>query len=268
MLPRNSLRVLAGVLGQLHGCAKQSGSLECVGLLACPARAVSSPVTAACLLPAESSRGHAEVAPLDLKNAVLELLSNGLRPLGLWHSHGDHGVFHSATDDQTVGRLFPAMAESGLRPSRPTLRAPVVVDRDTAVLPLRDGRVITYKLLGPTLPDGDCRERACWQNARAEFGRPCTNPEATQEANWLRLRAGEVTLLLGIPEGAELVSRTEETPGRRKARLFSLVVNNRSETYAEAVVVEVCGGSCNLRKSACPIEIIPGRSRGTLLLLS
>jgi hypothetical protein len=265
-MARNCLRILASVHDQLHGAAKQAGPLEIAGLLAGPAHAISSLVTAACLLPAENSRCHATVAPLDLKRAALALTSNGLRPLGLFHSHGNHDCFHSLTDDQTVGRLFPSIAESGLRPVRPVYRSPVVMDRDRAVLPLEDGRVITYKIVGPLLPNRTWRERMCWQGARLEFGRFRVHSDATQQGNLLRLRAGEVTLVLDIPEGAELVSRTDETPDLRKAILYSLVINNRSESCAEAIVVEVCGGHCGLRKSKCPIHVIPGESRKGLFL--
>src|SRR4051794_36587486 len=84
---------------------------ECLGLLAAKRGAAPGLATITCLLPARASESHAEATPLDLARAAAALRGRGLKPVGLWHSHGDFGVHHSPIDDATVARLLPAMAE-------------------------------------------------------------------------------------------------------------------------------------------------------------
>src|SRR5262249_26288684 len=86
--------------------AERARPLECVGLLATDGCGLAA--TAACLLPAQASPSHAEAEPLALRQAIDLLTPRGLVASGLWHNHGNHRVFHSATDDDTMLRLAPA----------------------------------------------------------------------------------------------------------------------------------------------------------------
>ena len=98
------------ILDGILSAAAEAGSRECMGLLA-SGMGKRSRITGACRLPAQASGSQAEADPLAIRQAVEMFRKRRQRPVGLWHSHGSHGVFHSTVDDQTVMRLLPAMAE-------------------------------------------------------------------------------------------------------------------------------------------------------------
>lgn len=253
---RAVLRIARRAAEQIHAWAREAGRDECMGLLAAPASRPVGKVTAAIRLPAAASAGHAEASPLAIAKATEYLRQRGLLPVGLWHSHGALEVFHSHTDDNTVVRLLPAMAEALFRGPRPNVLAPTVVGPDRAVLPLPDGRLMTFTLLGPEAADTGFYERACWAGASCTFDRAPTAPRAVQRPGVLRLGAGGVWLSLVIPEGATITSRAEDVAPWRAATLFSLVVNRRGDSYAEALEVVDVGGRTLMEKKQCPVDVV------------
>src|SRR6266481_9328630 len=105
------LRIDRRAMRRIAGYARAADPNECMGLLV--ARSGDAPGRARMgyLLPARASRAYAEADPLDIGRTVRGLRSRSLKLVGLWHSHGRLGVHHSATDDETVARLLPGMAE-------------------------------------------------------------------------------------------------------------------------------------------------------------
>ena len=205
------LSITAAVLHQIVAAAKQAGSNECVGLLATPAKCHARLVTAACVLPANASASHAEAEPAALRDAANVLTAHGLKPIGLWHSHGNFGVFHSGTDDDTALRLLPAMADWSFERPAHTTAAPVVTESDVAVLPLRDGRLLRITVLGPEIPGDELgRERLAWTRVQVTFFSDKQIVQAVHEGDTLRLLAGGVCLTLGVPENATLSSAVED----------------------------------------------------------
>jgi Protein kinase domain len=67
--------------------------------------------------------------------AATDLHARRLGPVGRWHSHGAHGGFRSAAEDQTVARPLPAVMESDF--TRPERAPAAVTAPDTAVLRAR-----------------------------------------------------------------------------------------------------------------------------------
>ena len=251
------LRIEQSVLDSILSAARKAGSQECMGLLASGA-GKGALVTGACLLPAQASGGHAEADPLTIRQAVEFFCKRRQRPLGLWHSHGGHDVFHSATDDHTVMRLLPAMAEWSLERVCPVWPAPAVTGADTAIVPLNDGRWLRLTLLGPSVPGMDHgHERAAWESFDVAFCPERNCPQAAIEAGSLRLSAGGVELRLGVPEGATVISSTEDHAPLRSAHLLSLVVNRRGDRYAEVVSVHDLDGEFHMTKRTCRVAVIP-----------
>jgi hypothetical protein len=171
-------------------------------------------------------------------------------------------VYHSATDLETVARLLPAMAGWNFERPPPAFPAPAVTGPDSAVLPLADGRVLHFTLAGPEVPCLGARQRAAWDRVVTAFGRPARAPRAVQGVSLLQLQAGAVTLRLGIPDGASVTALVEDRAPFRRARLYSLVVNNRGESCAEELVVNDLEGRSLMDKAPCGIEIIPGAGGG------
>ena len=181
--------------------------------------------------------------------------------MGLWHSHGSHGVFHSAVDDQTVMRLLPAMAEWNFERPRATWPVPAVTGPDTAVVPLEDGRWLRLALVGPRIPGPDVgHERAAWAHFDVAPKSQKVSPRAIHQGGSLRLVAGGLELRLGVPDGSNVISTIEDHAPIRSARLFSLVVNRRGERYAEVVSVHDLGGELHMAKRTCQVAVITGRA--------
>ncbi len=250
-----TLTISPRVLRGIHACAREADSKECMGLLARRIDDESPRVTAACLLPAEASGSHAEADPVDIKRAAMVLRQRGLRPSGLWHSHGSHRVFHSPTDDQTLERFVAGMAGWNVCRPRPPWVVPVLTGANRAVLPLPDGQALHFLLRGPAVPGTDAHEPAAWDSIAARFRPTPEAPWAIQDARRLHLAAGNVRLSLGIPEGATVLSHKEDVSSLRTSTLYSLVVNKRGDEHAEALVVHEIDGCSILRKGPCAIEL-------------
>jgi proteasome lid subunit RPN8/RPN11 len=251
-----TLKIRRAVLERLHEHARRAGRNECMGLLACRQQAPPGNVTAHCRLRAEASPGHAEANPEVVLRAAQRFHDRHLRPVGLWHSHGLHDVYHSHTDDTTIVRLLPAMAEWNFeRPPLP-LSTPAITAPDSAVLPLADGQLLRCTLLGPQIPGLDAHECVQWQRIATRFARADSKPRMTQKGRTLILKGDRVILRLEVPEGASLVTCVEDLAPYRRAQLFSIVVNQQGDTFAEALVVHDVEGETLLEKKPCEIEII------------
>lgn len=251
-----ALRIRRSVLSRILACARAAGRQECMGLLAAPRADAAAPISAALLLPAEASPSRAEAAPVAIRRAADRLARRRLRPVGLWHSHGNHGVYHSMTDDDTVARLLPGMAEWGFRRPPPSVRAPTVTGPDRALLPLSDGRTLCCTLVGPRLPELSAYECLTWESVRVDFVAETARPRAFLDGRALRLVGGGVRLRLGVPDGATVLAHSLDAAPFREATLHSLVVNNRGDTYAEALLLWDAEGATMQRQGPCEIEIV------------
>jgi Prokaryotic homologs of the JAB domain len=251
-----ALTITQTTLDGIMSAAKKADSQECMGLIA--SGAGDGPlVCGACLLPARATGSHAESDPLAIRQSVEFFRRRRQRPMGLWHSHGNHGVFHSTTDDDTVMRLLPAMAEWSFQRPRVAWPVPSLTEPDSAVMPLRDGRWIRLTLMGPSVPGlTDGHVRVAWDRINIAFRPKQSSPRMIHEADSLRLIAGGVELRLGVPEGGSVVSRIEDHAAVRSARLFSLVVNRRGEYYAEVVTVHDFDDELHISKRACAVAVI------------
>lgn len=252
-----NLKIVNHGLDQIQRQAKRADRSECMGLLATDPHDSQCLVTLACLLPAKASGSHAEAEPAVLRAAVEELKKLAKAPCGIWHSHGQHSVFSSATDDELIYRIAPAMAESLLRPANVEVSVPVVTSPDSALLPLDDASRLRIDLVGREI---DClpnvRERLAWSRIETSFVDPAERAHLVQERGWLRAVAGGVALTLGIPETGLVQTSTDHSSSVLSARLFSLVVNCRGETYAERVTVHAIAGEMHVSKCKCEVEVV------------
>jgi proteasome lid subunit RPN8/RPN11 len=250
------LEIVGDVIDEILNHAREARADEVMGLLASKIGTDSGVVTAACLLPATATPSRAEAAPPAIQQAAERLRANGLRPVGLWHSHGSHAVFHSPTDDETVSRQLPAMAPWSFERARPRLLAPVVTSADEAVLPFDDGQALRFILLGSEVPGIEAHQRARWGSVAMAFGSATKAPCAVQGADFLRLDGGGVRITLGVPPGTSLTSRIEAIAPLRIAHLYSLVVNNRGDRYAEAMTILEFDDQTVMQKGPCEIVIV------------
>src|SRR3569623_2419974 len=92
--PCSFLHIQQEVLDAVLAAARTAGSHECLGLLAVDHDGNQNIVSAACLVPAETSWSHALAEPLALARAIELLQGYDKQPVGLWHSHGNHTVYH------------------------------------------------------------------------------------------------------------------------------------------------------------------------------
>jgi len=258
-----TVRIHSQVLRELHSTARAHGSDECMGLL------IGDPgeqaIAGAYLLEAESSPGHAEAEPITLKRAAAEIRAGGQIVRGIFHSHGKHPVFHSATDHATVARILPALAETNFERSgtRPT---PWLAGPGHAVLPLADGRVRTYALSAP--PDS-LDPAPDWTHVRFER-RETEKNTAVHTAESLVLAAGGLALTLGLPDGATLSAVVSDPATARLARLFSVVVNCSGDFEAMCLIVAEVGAESFEKLLPCEILAVEGdteASGGRLLTL-
>jgi hypothetical protein len=148
------------------------------------------------------------------------------------------------------------MAEWGFRRPPPLVRAPTVTGPDRALLPLPDGRTLSCTLVGPRLPDLPAYECLTWESVRVDFVGETARPRALLDGRALRLVGGGVRLRLGVPEGAIVMAHCLDAAPFREATLHSLVVNNRGETYAEALLLWDAEGATMQRQGPCEIEIV------------
>jgi proteasome lid subunit RPN8/RPN11 len=252
------LTIDKNVMERIFGAARDAGNNECMGLLASPRGSVM--VTEMRLLPAIASATHAEASPLALRACVEELLENGLIPCGIWHSHGGMQVFHSGTDHGTMERLLPAMAGWHFERSPHVVLSPAVTAPDAALLPLKDGRLIVFEVVGP----GACgNELGKWAAVSTKFtGKPDAVPVAGFDGASLNMESNGVRIELGVPEGATVHSRVEDRAPYRSSTLYSLVVNTRRERFAECLEVKEFGGRCQTRVTACEVLTVGAGPEG------
>jgi proteasome lid subunit RPN8/RPN11 len=229
---------------------------ECFGLLA--SRLGETVITVAICLPAKTTQASAEVAPEVLSRAIKELQAKGLVVRGFWHSHASFGVFHSHTDEETVRRLLPAMAEWNFHLPAPAVKAPSLSGPDTAILPEADGHHAIYTLTGPTIPGMDANERVSWASVSAQFDPGIVEPRAEIFGGLLRLSSAGVALNLGLPEGASLTRQIEDLSTSKTADVFSLVVNQQpGEVFAECMSVHQIRGEQQLEQvGPCEVGIV------------
>lgn len=253
-----SLKILVGVRAWIMTRARKAGRNECMGLLA--ARSNSSVIKAACWLPAEASGSHAVAAPLTIKEAVTKLIARGYRPAGLWHSHSNHPTYHSNTDNDTTERLCHGMAELNWRSPRLSVQVPIVTGPDRAVLPLPDGQALHFLLIGRKLPDLEAHERAAWGKTAIAFHQDQNDPHAQLRPHVLKLQSAGVELRLGIPDGVTVTCQKKDWACMRTAQLYSLVVNNMGDSYAEVMMVRDLNGEVIFHRGQCGIEVIENAS--------
>jgi hypothetical protein len=218
-------------------------------------------VTEVVLLPATASAVQAEAAPIDIKECMQRLLARGRVPRGLWHSHVGP-VYHSATDHATVTRWLPSMAAWNIEPrSAPhQIQQPTLTGPDTARLPLADGHVVHFTLLGPPIPGLAAHQRATWRAVSIDLRRTGQRPRATLTPPLLRLEAGGVAVSLLLPDGASIAARREDAAAYRVARVYSLVVNGRGETCAACLTIYEIGTECLTQQKPCAIRIAAPRN--------
>jgi len=161
------LKITEHALKKIHGYARKTPELECLGLLA--GRPRCEAVTEAVLLPATVSAAHAEAAPEDIVRTVELLRFKQCVIKGMWHSHGQFDVFHSGTDCETTGRLLPQMATSCYERPQTAVRAPVVTHQDEVSVVQANGRTLRVVLLGRPIHGTAARERARWTSVSFEF---------------------------------------------------------------------------------------------------
>ncbi len=243
------------LLSKVVALAREAGPNECIGLLA--SRGPSGPVIGGCVLPSQDATPcQAEAEPVAIRAAVSDLLGRGLVPAGLWHSHGNSEVHHSFVDDETTRRFLPAMAERLFRRPRTAPLVPIVVSRDEAELPLRDGTYLRFALLGPAIPGSDARTRIAWTSTTIRMAARRSQPRAIRSPDRLRLVGGPVVLDLGLPEGHVLESRVVDRSPLRVARMWSLVVNTAGETHAEMLTLLDIQGRSVVQQRPCSIEVV------------
>lgn len=256
-----TLTITRQLIDRIRSAALAAGANECMGLLASPLG--SGAVTEMCLLPATASVAHAEAAPAAIKQCAEELLARRLVPRGIWHSHAHGAVFHSQTDQSTMHRLLPAMAAWNFERPRVSLLAPTITAPDTAVLPIVDGRILTFSLLGAPIPGMEAHERTAWAGITISFGEAQPEPRAIFAATHLQLEGGGVVATLGIPDGTSVTSRKEDSVPLSIARVYSLVVNRWGAACAECLMIYEIDGHSLTQQQPCPIEIIEDVSRST-----
>lgn len=241
-------------LDSVFRAAKRAGPREVMGLLANDPRRGTA-INFAAIIPAQASFSHAEAEPIHFRQAIDRLHAQQLRIRGLWHSHGNLRPYHSVTDDELVARLMPALAEQTWERPPHASAAPTITGPDTAQIPLPDGRTLQVELHGPAVPDlpGTC-ERAQWTNPTWRFDAQLQKPELLQVGDHLALRASGVELLVGIAGGCSVQTAVVDRAAYRFARLYSLVVNRRRETYAEVITVHERSGETQLVQEICALD--------------
>ena len=261
------MKILPSALHCIRTAAERAAPNECMGLLVGDRGEL---VTGAVLLQGEAGNAYAAASPEVLHEAADLLRAQAWRPLGLWHSHVDFAVFHSGTDEETVNRLLPGLALWSSSPW-PTPSAGIrSLAPDAVEVGSTDGEVQSIRLLGPAVPGTDGRERAVWSHVRVG-----NDGDASREARIemiggeLVVDCGTTRLWLGIPEEASVLVSRGEAPLARRADLFSLVVNLRSDLYCERVTVLSSEEERFVVRAACDVDVVaedePRRERAVLL---
>jgi proteasome lid subunit RPN8/RPN11 len=256
------LRIPQRAFEQILAHARAAAPDECLGLLVSRAARRSRVITGAALLPADSSPAHACATPQAIAETVARLREHDLVIRGIFHSHGESGVHHSAIDDATMARLLPGMAEDNFERPAPPHLAPVVVAPDEARLPLADGTAQVFSLLGPPIDGLDAREAAAWSSITTRFLARSAAPHAVHRAGFLDLYGGQAVLSLGVPAHATVGCRLVDASAVRVATMYSLVVNSPGEAYAEALTVWEVAGRTFTEMGPCSVEIIADSGTG------
>jgi proteasome lid subunit RPN8/RPN11 len=261
-----NLIVCGALFDKIIGRAQRSSPNECIGLLARRPVDAWDMATAICQLPAAATPDFARAAPIDISLAVHKLRKRGLVPSGIWHSHGEGSVHHSLQDDETIARILPAMAEDNYqRPTDATaVFAPIVTAPDEAELPLPDGTMRHFTLLGPLLPGLDGRQRIAWKSIATRFRERPVLPRAVFKMGFLHLAGGQVVLSLGLPEGSTVESQVVDRAPLRTAHLYSLVVNAKGETHLEVLTIHDIEGRSFVQQKSSAVEVLPESSSRTI----
>jgi proteasome lid subunit RPN8/RPN11 len=250
-----ALTIKEEILERIFGAAANAGSNECMGLLG--SERGSPEVSHMCLLPATASATHAEAEPLALRMSIGRMLADKLIPRGMWHSHGKMDPFHSGTDHQTMERLLPGMAAWTFERPPHAIASPTVTGPDSAALPLSDGRLMMFTVIGDPLPDGYGHELSRWGSVSTDFvGEPYLGPKAIFGSPGLILEGNGVRVELTIADGATVQSRIEDKAPYRISTLYSLVVNTRRETFAECLHVMEFGDRCRTWVASCDVMAV------------
>ena len=253
-LSTHCLPIERPTLESIFRAAKRAGPREVMGLLANDPRRSPS-INVAVILPAEASFSHAEAEPIHLRRAVERLQEQQLRICGIWHSHGNLRPYHSVTDDELVSRLMPALAEQAWERPQLSITAPTLTGPDTALIPLADGRVLQVELRGPAVPEmPGAFERCRWTVVDWRFDAALVTPELIQSSEQLALRAGGVELSVGLGTQCSVQTAVLDPATYRYARLYSLVVNRRRETYAETISVHERKGDIQIVQEVCQVN--------------
>lgn len=254
--PATPLLVTRRVLAALRSHARSAAPDECMGLLASHRAGRSRAITHAVLLDAIAEPSRAVAEPKKIADLVRRLQRRGLVPRGFWHSHVNFAVHHSSEDDETMTRLLPGMADHNFERPAPPHLAPVVTAPDEAWLPLPDGTALSFTLAGPPIPGLDAQERCCWKYVSIRHRGKASPTRVVQKDGRLFLHGGAVVIVLGLPAGATLSSRIVEASHTRVATMYSLVINVRGETYAEALTLHDVNGRSFTEMGPCDIEVL------------
>jgi hypothetical protein len=254
----SALRITAQAMQQIDTLVRVADTTECMGLLG--SKPGADTVTSIEVLPARATATSAEASPLAVKHAADAMAAKDIVPRGIWHSHGRLDVFHSGTDIATIHRLLPAMAMHGYRRDG-SIAAPAVEGRDTAVLPMTDGRLMHFTLSSAPVPGTDLAEPATWTRVSVDYASTAHEPSAELSAKSLRLMAAGVIVSLGVPPATQIERRIVDRATMRCARLFSLVVNTRRHRYAQCLVVADFHGETMTKLVDCEVDVVDeGRS--------
>jgi len=248
-----ALKITAGAMRQIDAVVRVADLAECMGLLG--SEPGGDTVTSIEVLRARATAASAEASPLAVKRAADAMAARAIVPRGIWHSHGRLDVFHSGTDIATIHRLLPTMAMHGYVRDLSTA-APAVEGRDTAVLPMSDGRLMLFTLVSEPIPGTDLSEPATWTRVSVDYAPTGAEPSAELSAKSLRLMSAGVIVLLEVPPCAAVERRIVDRATMRQARLFSLVVNTRRHRYAQCLVVTDVDGDTTTKLVDCEVEVV------------
>jgi len=244
------LRITTGSLAEMHRLAASVPNTEIIGLLAA---AKDDPrfVTSICLLPAVATGGSATASGAAIRAAMARLGSLGMVSAGVFHSHARFSVFHSATDDRMIERLFSTLAGACMATLAEAFE-PQLTDQDRALLPLRDGRMLKVGIRGESIGGGF--DRLAWESARLTF-RSDAEPGVRYVHPIVELFGQRSTLELQVPDALTVEITQIEAP-HRAATLHSVVVNAKGDITVEAVTVLDINGRIFQERQAVDVETV------------
>lgn len=248
-----------GTLQQIDKAVRRASPKECGGFLGSSQDGLV--INQACLLRSAATKCSALFSPLAISQAVHYFNQENRSLHGLWHGHGRHAVFHSSTDDETLQRLAPLLAEKLFGAPTSDDWTPSISQQDLCRLRVGHREHIEIRLRGRKLDEG--YERVAWTQVHLTFMHERQVPHFRREMNCLRVYGGHVCACLGIPAGATLEEKSIE-PAASLAHVYSLVVNERAEHFVKVFSVSrfdnqvhVSGEECSLRIVSAPRELSP-----------